>query len=301
MSIFEFNGRPFLLKTEKISKAERRIYELITADKFMISYPYEVKTEGGIRLTSFRNLNDDEVRTLLDENDSRPLVDRVDWEGCSDYFMREYGTTVTVKRIAPVAHLTFQCSIIDEYMTASTYAMPLLLEDHVYLTQWIMERADYNIKDLKKTRPDLYARITNKDRRPRKLQPTSILLLTSAEQNVCNLSDLEPECDEVYALNHEDGSMSHICAEVTENNEIIVHAETATINDIENGGLLAITDAEKFKMHTGAYMPESILRTIGCMYHGLETKLNHIARYCKHNKIEYDMSDLPSDQDTPTE
>lgn len=287
MSIFEFSGRQFLLKAEKISKAEKQIYELITANKSLISYPYEVETSNGEHITAWRPLSDEDVRILLNEKDNRPLADRLNWEGASDFFIREYGVPATVKRIAPVAHLPFLCSIVDEHMTTSTYGMPLSVEDYVYLVRWVMDNPCYDIKGLQKTRPALYERITNEERLPRALQETSIILLTSAEQTVCKLGDFEPDGDEVYAMEHEDGSMSHICAQVSGDNTIVLSAETATKDDIESHGLLVITDAETFMRRTGAYTTESLLRTIGTMYHGLDVDLRHIANYCDRERIEY--------------
>lgn len=287
--VFEFNGRPFLLKADKVLKSEKRIYELLAQSKHMISYPYEVETTTGERITSWRSLSDQEVCALHDESDNRPLVDRVSWEGTSDYFIREYGVPAVVKRIAPVAHLVFQCSIIDEYMAASTYAMPMPIEDYVYLTRWVMNSPDYDVKVLQKTRPDLYARITDNRRLPRIVQSSSLILLTSAEQIASKLAaSQESEGDEVYDCEHEDGSLSHICMEVTDY-EIILRAQTATIDDIENNGLLFIKNTDKFKMCTGAYTPTSLMRAIGTMYSGLEADLKHIAEYCNRERIDYEL------------
>lgn len=287
MSVFEFNGRPFLLKADKLSKAERRIYELLAQNDTLMSYPCEMEGPDGERVMYWRHLSADEVRALLDDKDERPLVERVGWDGIADDSIMEYGAPMTPKRIAPVAHLPFLCSIIDEHMTASTYTLPMSVEDHVYLVRRVMDHPDYDVKELLKTRPDLYARITDDRRLPRPLQDTSLVLLTSAEQMVCRLRTFKPDGDEVYAVDGEDGSMSHICAEVNADNEIVLSAEAASEQNIENHGLLTITDAETFKRRTGAYTAGSILRAIGTMYRGLDTDLKHIAAYCDREKIEY--------------
>lgn len=287
MGIFEFNNRPFLLKADRISKRDRRIYDLLTENKFLIGYPCEVETAGGERITLLQPLSDEDVRALFNEKDSRPVIDRISWDEFQESFILEYGTTAVVKRVAAIAYQPLQCSIIDENMEANTYVVPLPLEDIVYLINWIMDKPYYCIIDLKKTRPDLYARLTDKKRLPRKLQPTSVVLLTGAELIVCKLTDCETVGYEVYAENDKDGNMSHVCVQVNADNEIVLVSETATKNDIKSNGLLVITNGELFRRRTGAYMASSILRAIGTMYHGLDTDLNHFAGYCDRKKIEY--------------
>lgn len=251
MGVFEFNNRPFLLKADSLTKREKQLCELITQNEYLIGYPYESESPKGKRLTQLRYLSSDDVRALLDPNDKRPLLDRVCWDGFIDASIQEFGVPLTPVRIAPIAHLPFRCSIVDEYMTATTYGFSLSIEDHLYLTQMVMDNPNYDIRTQKKTRPDLYARITKCEQCPRKLQPTSMILLTSAEQTVCKLKGHEYGGDESYTIEGKDGSISHICVNVEKDSTIVLSSETIKGCDIENNGELVITETEIFSMRVG--------------------------------------------------
>lgn len=286
MNVFEFNNRPFLLKATKVSKIEQQIYDMLS-DSLLIAYPYEVETPKGERLTNWRHLTIEEVKTLLDEKDKRPLVDRIDWEGTSEYFIQVYGTPAEVKRVAPVAHIPFTCTLVDEYMYASSYHFPLPIEDYVFLVQWVHDNPYmYNVKDLESLRPDIYKRIMNKDRHPHQIQESSIILLTSAEQIAAKLIPFEQERDEAYAYNDEFGLMTHLTAEVFED-KIEINEQIATTLDIEDKAMLVINDIDKFCYSIGAFLFDSIKRAIATMYSGKVASLKYLMKFLDEKKIKY--------------
>ena len=286
MSVFEFNNRPFLLKANKVSKREQQIYNLLT-DSQLLAYPYEVETQKGVRQTNWRHFTIDEVRTLLDENDKRTLVDRIDWEETSKLFIQEYGTLAEVKRVAPIAHLPFTCTLVDEDMFASSYHFHLPIEDYVFLVQWVQDNSYmYNVKDLESLRPDIYKRITNEDILPHQVQSSSVILLTSAEQIAAKLIPFEQERDEAYAYNDEFGLMTHLTAEVFED-KIEINEQIATTLDILDTAMLVVNDIDKFCYSIGAFMFDSIKRAIATMYSGKKASLKYLVKFLDERNIKY--------------
>ena len=286
MSVFEFNNRPFLLKANKVSKREQQIYNLLT-DSQLLAYPYEVEIQKGVRQTNWRHFTIDEVRTLLDENDKRTLVDRIDWEETSKLFIQEYGTLAEVKRVAPIAHLPFTCTLVDEDMFASSYHFHLPIEDYVFLVQWVQDNSYmYNVKDLESLRPDIYKRITNEDILPHQVQSSSVILLTSAEQIAAKLIPFEQERDEAYAYNDEFGLMTHLTAEVFED-KIEINEQIATTLDILDTAMLVVNDIDKFCYSIGAFMFDSIKRAIATMYSGKKASLKYLVKFLYERNIKY--------------
>lgn len=286
MSVFVFNNSPFLLKADRVSKREQRIYDLLS-DSPLLSYPYEVETPKGERQTNWRHLSSEEVKALLLVDDKRPLVERIDWDGMSDYFIQQYGTPVEVKRIAPIAHLPFICALVDEDMFASAYQFPLSVEDYAFLVQWVQDSfGQYNVKELELVRPDIYKRITNEERLPRQVQGSSVILLTSAECIASKLTTFEQERDEAYAFNDEYGLMTHLAIEVFED-KVEINEQIATTLDIEDKAMLVINDVAGFCNSIGAFAFDSIKKAITAMHRGKKASLKYLVKFLDEKKIKY--------------
>lgn len=286
MSVFVFNNRPFLLKADRVSKREQRIYDMLS-DSQLLFYPYEVLAAKGERLTNWRHLSSEEVKILLQAEDKRPLVERIEWDGASEYFIQQYGAPVVVKRIAPIAHLPFICTLVNEDFFASSYHFLLPIEDYAFLVQWVQDNSYlYNVKDLEKVRPGIYKRIANSERLPRQVQGSSVILLTSAEYIASQLTPFEQERDEAYAYNDEFGLMTHLAIEVFED-KIEINEQIATTLDIVDKAMLVISDIEKFCNSIGGFMVDSIKRAIATMYSGKKASLNYLVKFLDEKKVKY--------------
>lgn len=151
MTTYNFNGRLFCVKREHLLQREQRIYDLLVEDyDERIVYPYEVETSDGSLATRWRHLITDEVTALLDKSDERPLVQRVDW---SDEIGDE---NLTVKRIAPMAHFTLTCTLLDEGMQVMPFDVYLPVEDFVALMLRIMDSPSYGLFNLQMQHPVTY-------------------------------------------------------------------------------------------------------------------------------------------------
>lgn len=288
MSIFEFNNRPFLLKAKSVSKREQRFYDMVSGS-YLISYPFEIETPKRELVTRWRHLSSDEVKALLQDDDKRPLVDRLDWDSMSKFLIQQYGTPVEVKRIAPVAHLPFTCTLVDKDMFAASYHFPLPIEDCAFLVQWVQDNPyQYDVKELEKIRPDIYERIMNEEKLPRQVQSSSVILLTSAEYYASKLMPFEEDRDEAYAYNDELGLMTHLTVEMFED-KIEINEQIATTIDIEDKAMLVITNIIKFCDHVGAFMFDSIKRSIATMYSGKTASLKYLTEFLDERDIKYDL------------
>lgn len=294
MSIFEINGRQFLLKADKLWKRDKQILELLAQDKEKLFYPCEMMTENGEHSTTFQPLTDEEVSALLNKDDNRPLVERIDWTETEKFFAEEEGETVTVTRVAPVAHAPLTCHLVDGQMTVTPYNLMVTVDEYVRLVHFVMENEDYDVRNLQQTAPELYAKLTDNRRLSRPIQEDSLILLTSVEDTACHLPDApDADGDVVYHFEHED-RMSEICVDVT-TCHINIWSQTAwkdfneEIGDDmeESNDLIIEEDIRWFCLRVGAILPASVKRAVGKMYEGLDADLQHIAEFCDQNKIGY--------------
>lgn len=297
MNVFEFNNRPFLLKSGNVSKRDRQTYNLL-AENQDLYYPYEVVMATGERVTKWCSLTSDDVRTLLDTEDTRPQIERLEWSRILES-MPQSDSLVKVKRVAPVAHILFRCTLVDKNMYASSYNFMLTAEDVVYLVGWVMDHEyGYDIEDLKKSRTDLYERITDTTKLPGEKSESSVILLTTAEKLA---SMLMPECEEggsLYDTTDEFG-LGHLLTLSTSKSRVEVQKSILTTLQLEHTACLVINEVESFKSVIGAYVYPSINKTLNTMYIGKAASLRHLINFLDSTDINYVLEkehDLPEEK-----
>lgn len=294
MSIFESNGRQFLLKAEKLWYRDKQILEVLAQDKEQLFYPCEVVTADGERCTVSQPLSDEDVRALLDKDDSRPLVERIDWTETETFFAEEEGTTVTVTRVSPTAHVPLTCHLVDGPMNVAAYNLMVTVDEYVRLVRFVTDDPTYDVRLLQRTAPELYAKLTDSHRLPRPIQASTLVLLTSVEDTASRLpGEPEEECDAVYEYDQED-HVSQICMDVTQN-RVFLWTDTMWNGYYRVGGddmeqsndLIIEEDFQLFCLRVGAILPASLMRAVGKLYEGFDADLRHIADFCDRNKIGY--------------
>ena len=197
------------MKSEHLMQREQRIFERLVKDyDDRIVYPYELETADGRRATCWRHLTADEVATLLDKGDERPLVQRVDWSGQID------GQAIKVKRIAPVAHFTVSCTLLDEGMQVVPFDVYLPVEDFVALMLRIMDSASYGLKDLETMHPVTYRRIM--DKCPQPMSTTGIIVFSTVQEILARSKEFGKAGDEVSVWNNDKGYICHVVATISE-------------------------------------------------------------------------------------
>lgn len=285
MNVFEFNNRPFLLKSEYISKRDKQTYNLL-AENQDLYYPYEVVMATGERVTKWCSLTSDDVRTLLDTEDTRPQIERLEWSRILES-MPQSDSLVKVKRVAPVAHILFKCSLVYKDMHASPYSFMLSAEDVVYLVGWVMDHEyGYEIEDLKKSRTDLYERITDTTKLPGEKSESSVILLTTAEKLA---SMLMPECEEggsLYDTTDEFG-LGHLLTLSASKSRVEVQKSIFTTLQLEHTACLVINEVESFKSAIGAYQFESLHKALNAMYAGKTASLKLLTEFLDKVGIDY--------------
>lgn len=285
MNVFEFNNRPFLLKSGNISKRDCQTYNML-AENQDLYYPYEVVMATGERVTKWCSLTSDDVRTLLDTEDTRTQIERLEWNRILESTPQS-GSPVEVKRVAPVAHILFRCTLVDKYMYASSYSFMLSAEDVVYLVGWVMDHEyGYDIEDLRKSRVDLYERITDTTKLPGEKSESSVILLTTAEKLA---SMLMPECEEggsLYDTTDEFG-LGHLLTLSTSKSRVEVQKSILTTLQLEHTACLVINEVESFKSVIGAYQFESLHKAISAMYAGKPAALMPLMEFLDKTGIDY--------------
>lgn len=301
MSIFESNGRQFLLKAEKLWYRDKQILELLAQDKEQLFYPCEVVTADEERCTVSQPLSDEDVRALLNKDDSRPLVERIDWTETEAFFAEEEGTTVTVRRVSPTAHVPLTCHLVDGPMNVAAYILMVTVDEYVRLVRFVTDDPTYDVRLLQRTAPGLYAKLTDPRRLPRPIQAGTLVLLTSAEDTAFRLPDASEAdcdteyeyCDTVYYYDQEDRE-SQICMNVTKN-RVFLWTDTmwngyyrvGSDDMAQSNDLIIEEDFRRFCLRVGAVLPDSLMRAVGKLYEGLDADLRHIAEFCDRNKIGY--------------
>lgn len=285
MKVFEFNNRPFLLKSEYISKRDKQTYNLL-AENHDLYYPYEVVMATGERVTKWCSLTSDDVRTLLNTEDTRPQIERLEWSRILESTLQS-DSPVEVKRVAPVAHILFRCTLVDKNMYASSYNFMLSAEDVVYLVGWVMDHEyGYDIEDLRKSRVDLHERITDTTKLPDEKSESSVILLTTAEKLA---SMLMPECEEggsLYDTTDEFG-LGHLLTLSTSKSRVEVQKSILTTLQLEHTACLVINEVESFKSAIGAYQFESLHKALNAMYAGKTASLKLLTEFLDKTGIDY--------------
>ena len=285
MKVFEFNNRPFLLKSGNISKRDKQTYNLL-AENQDLYYPYKVVMATGERVTKWCSLTSDDVRTLLDTEDTRPQIERLEWSRILESTLQS-DSPVEVKRVAPVAHILFRCTLVDKNMYASSYNFMLSAEDVVYLVGWVMDHEyGYDIEDLRKSRVDLHERITDTTKLPDEKSESSVILLTTAEKLA---SMLMPECEErgsLYDTTDEFG-LGHFLRLFIDKTCVEIQKAILTTLLSEYTSRLIIKDVESFKSAIGAYQFASLHKALNTMYAGKTASMKLLTEFLDKVGIDY--------------
>lgn len=293
MQILELSKRPLLLKADKVSKRDKQILSLLIKEED-IYYPYEVEMPDGECATKWRTLTPEEAQLLLDNKDTRPLVERLAWDSLSDITQNQ-DAPVVLKRIAPIAHLPFRCTLVDKDMYVSSYNVMLSFEDIMYLVGWVLDHEfGYSNNDLKTLRPELYKRITAKEKLPKEINNTSVLLLTTAESIARKMM---PECnegDQLYDSTDETG-VGHFLILSMNDNEIEIEESILTTEFPECTACL-VADTECFCSFIGAYLWESLYNALNAMYTGKDATLGHLMALLDKAGVNYDMANVDSQE-----
>lgn len=285
MKVFEFNNRPFLLKSEYISKRDKQTYNLL-AENQDLYYPYEVVMATGERVTKWCSLTSDDVRTLLDTEDTRTQIERLEWSRILESTLQS-DSPVEVKRVAPIAHILFRCTLVDKNMYASSYSFMLSVEDVVYLVGWIKDHEyGYDIEYLKKTRADLYERITGRTKFTDEKSDSSIILLTTAELLVAKLASDCEEGGSLYDTTDEFG-LGHLLTLSIDKTCVEIQKSILTTLQLEHTSRLVIKDVESFKSAIGAYQFESLHKALNAMYTGKTASLKPLTEFLDKAGIDY--------------
>ena len=209
MTTYNFNGRLFCLKSNNLLQREQRIFEQLVKDfDERIVYPYEIETADGKRATCWRHLTADEMAALLDKGDERPLLQRVDWSDELD------GKDVTVKRIAPIAHFTLTCTLLDEGLQVIPFDVHLAMEDFVSLMLRIFDNAHYGMNNLKMLHPVIYQRIV--DKCPQPVGSTGRIVLSTAQEILALNKGFGDAGDEISFKDNGNGNLCHVVATIDE-------------------------------------------------------------------------------------
>lgn len=285
MKVFEFNNRPFLLKSGNVSKRDCQTYNLL-AENHDLYYPYEVETVTGERVTKWCSLTSEDVRILLDTEDTRPQTERLEWSNILES-KPQADSLVEVKRVAPVAHILFRCTLVDKDMLASSYSFMLSAEDVVYLVEWVMDHEyGYDIEDLKKSRADLYERITGRAKLPGEMSASPVILLTTAEKLA---SMLMPECNEggsLYDTTDKFG-LGHLLTLSIDKTCVEIQKSVLTTLQLEHTSRLVIKEVERFKSAIGAYLFESLHKALNTMYAGKTASLIPLTVFLDKVGVDY--------------
>lgn len=273
MQILEFNKRPLLLKADKVSKRDKQILSLLIKEED-IYYPYEVEMSDGECVTKWRTLTPEEAQLLLDNKDTRPLVERLAW-GCISDYTQNHDNSIAVKRIAPIAHLLFRCTLVDEDMYVSSYNVMLSFEDIMYLVEWVLDHEfGYSNNDLKNLRPELYKRITAKEKLPKEINNTSVLLLTTAECIARKMMPERNDGDRLYESTDESG-VGHFLTLSMNSDEIEIE-ESILATEFPECTACFVADTECFCSFIGAYLWDSLHNALNAMYSGKDATLGHL-------------------------
>lgn len=282
MKTYIFNGRPFCLKNEHLLQREQRIYDLLVEDyDERIVYPYEVETSDGSLATCWRHLNADEVTALLDGSDERPRVQRVDW---NDQHTQIDGQKATVKRIAPAAHFTLTCTLLNEGMRVQPFDVYLPMEDFVALMLRIMDKASYGMNDLSGLHPVTYKRIM--DKCPSPVDKNGLIVLSTAQEIRTRSKGFGEAGDEVSIKETGKNSIYHVVATISEKC-VEFYEETAEDFDINPIAQITVDDVPALCRALGTYNADGLLYALKTVLKGSDGTLTPIKAFLTYNDITY--------------
>lgn len=284
MNVFTFNNRPFALSKNKVMKLDKPIYELLAQDDDALIYPYEAETAAGRRVTRWRNLSPQEAAALLDEQDTRPLVERLDWTMQARQLAQELDAPIAIKRVAPIAHKAMPFTLVDASMQVSHFAMPVNVETWVALVRYVKDNETYNLSYVQKTFPDLYDRLTA--RLPKDMPATALVLLTGAEQIAAQLRAQSYESDSIIDVIEDSDKVRHIVGGIDSKHMDFLEQYVEGL-DFEDVGTLDISDVGAMNQLVGAYLHGSMIRALKVLMQGTDARLATVKRFLEKNGIAY--------------
>ena len=280
MTIYNFNGRQFCLRSSRVMQREQRIYERLVKDHDeRIVYPYELETADGQLVTRWRHLSPDEVAALLDKSDERPLVERVDW---SDEIGDE---NLTVKRIAPAAHFTLTCTLLDEGLQVIPFDVQLAVEDFVALMLRIMDNAHYGMFDLEMLHPATYQRIM--DKCPQPVSSTGRIVFSTAQEILAqSRQGFGDAGDEVSCNDDGKGNMCHVVATINEKH-VEFYEEYTEDFDINPVAEVTVDDVPALCRALGVYNADSMLQALEAVLKGGDGTLAPVKAFLNDHHIAF--------------
>ena len=279
MTTYTFNGRPFCLKNKHLLQREQRIYEQLVRDfDERIVYPYELETADGKLATYWRHLTAEEVAALLDRNDARPQVQRVDWS------KQIGGAAMTVKRVAPAAHFTLTCTLLEEGLQVVPFDVYLPVEDFVALMLRIKDSSTYGINDVKMLHPVTYQRIA--DKCPEPMGKNGIIVFSTAQEILAQSKDFGEAGDEVSFKETGKDSICHVVATISEKC-VEFYQESAEDFDINPIAEITVDDVSALCHALGTYNADGLLQALEAVLKGSDGTLAPIKAFLTDRGITY--------------
>lgn len=286
MTIYNFNGRPFCLKRDDLIQREQRIFEQLVKDyDERIVYPYQLETADGDLATRWRHLTADEVQTLLDGNDERPPVQRLDWD---DEYSQFDGKAATVTRVAPAAHFILTCTLLDQGMQIVPFDIYLPIEDFVSLMLRIKDNSSYGMKDLNMLHPVTYQRIMNKC--PQPVSDTGCIILTTAHEILAQSKGFGEAGDEISLRQDDNGDLCHVVASIDEK-RVWFYEETSVDFDINPVAEITVADVQALCRALGVLTAADLLLAFETVFKGSDGTLAPIKAFLAEQGISYTLKE----------
>ena len=282
MKEYIFNGRPFLLNTDKVWKREQQVYELLVQDfDEDIVYPYQVETADGQQITRWRHLTADEVQVLLNNDDDRMPVYRLEW---NDEHKTVDGKLANVKRVAPIAHFKFNCAMVDTGMQVSRFQTCLTVEEVVLLTLQVADHYTYSMKDLAWKHADTHQRIMSNC--PQSMSEAGRIIFSTAEKLVALLAGFGEAHDEVSIYGDLDSEAAHVVAHINEK-MVTFDEESVKDFDITQGEVITLNQVKALCQAIGAYTADGLFQALEVMLQGSDGTLAPIKALLAEHSIPF--------------
>ena len=283
MTTYNFNGRPFCLKNEHLMQREQRIYEGLVKDfDERIVYPYELENTDGRRVTRWRHLTADEVTALLDSNDERPLIERVDWSDQID------SAAMTVKRIAPAAHFKLTCTLLDKGLLVIPFDVYLPIEDFVALMLRVKDSSTYGMNNLESMHPVTYQRIM--DKCPQAVSTTGIIVFSTVQEILAQSKGFGTAGDEVSVWDNGKGYICHVVATISEKC-VEFYQESTEDFDINPIAEITVDDVAALCHLVGAYNADGLFDALEAMLKGSDGTLAPIKAFLTEHGITFSLKE----------
>ena len=282
MKIYNFNGRPFCLKRDDLLQREQRIFEQLVKDyDKRIVYPYELETADGDLITRWRHLTADEVAIMLDRSDERPRAQRLGWD---EQYNQIDGKAATVKRIAPVAHFTLTCTLLDQGPLVVPFDVYLPMEDFVSLMLRIKDNASYDMTNLSMLHPMTYHRIM--DKCPQPMSDTARIIFTTAHEILAQSKGFGDAGDEISMKQDDNGDLCHVVASIDEK-RVEFFEETAINFDINPVAEVTVVDVQGLCRALGVHTADDLLLALEVVFKDSDGTLAPIKAFLSDQGIPF--------------